>query len=115
MPQSTPISVAIAAATTIPNVLAGTALEYFGEPAMLTLYAGARIVGMTMSLSFNRGGDSDLPLPPGSFINLESTVGALKTNESFVGQFPVPRGSRLVLSVTNPGAASVVDFLLLAS
>lgn len=112
--QSTPIRVAIGAAATIPNVLAGTALEYFGQAATLSLYGSADIAGMSMSLSFNRGGDSDLPVPPGSSIGLASTVGKVKVNEDFIGQWAVPAGSRLVLSVTNPGAASNVGFLLMA-
>lgn len=112
--QSTPIRAAIGAAATVPNALAGTALEYFGQAATLSLYGNADIAGMSMSLSFNRGGDSDLPIPPGSSLGVASTVGKVKTNEDFIGQWAVPAGSRLVLSVTNPGAASNYTFLLMA-
>lgn len=110
--QSLPIRTAIGAAATVPNVLVGTALEYFGKANVLTIYGNADIAGMTFSLSFNQGGDSQLPIPPGASLGAASTVGKIKTNEDFLIQVPVPAGSRLVLSVTNPGGASNTTFML---
>lgn len=111
--QSVPIRAAIGAGATVANALAGNPIEYFGEARKLTIYGNADIAGMSMSLLFNRAGEADVPIPPGSSLGVASTVGKVKTNEDFIGQFPVPAGSRLVLGVTNPGAASNYVFLLI--
>jgi hypothetical protein len=115
MAMSDRVAAAIGAAATVANVLTGRSSEYFGKAGILTLYGNARIVGMTMSLSFNQGPDSQLPVPPGSALNLASTPGTVKANEDFVGQWPVPANTRLVLAVVNPGAASTADFALVVS
>jgi hypothetical protein len=110
--QSTTIRTAIGAASTVLNALAGNALEYFSRPSVLTIYGNADIAGMNMALTFNEGGDSQVPIPPGSSIGLASTPGKIKVNEDFLIQVPVPAGARLVLGVTNPGAASNFTFQL---
>lgn len=110
--QSTVVRSAIGAAGTVLNALAGNPLEYFSKATVLTIYGNADITGMSWSLSFNQGGDSQLPVPPGSSLGVASTVGKVKTNEDFLIQVPVPAGSRLVLSVQNPGAASNFEFML---
>lgn len=111
--QQVGIRQAIGAAATVANALAGNPLEYVGEARNLTIYGNGDIAGMNMSLLFNRGGDSEVPIPPGSALGIGSTVGKVKTNEDFIGQFAVPAGTRLVLSVTNPGAASNFTFLII--
>jgi hypothetical protein len=102
----------IGAGATVPNVLTGTALEYFTGANVLTIYGNGDITGMSFSLTFNMGGKSEVPLPPGNSLGVASTAGKIKTNEDFLIQTPVPAGARLVLSVTNPGAASFANFQL---
>lgn len=106
--QSQQVDVSIGAATTIPNVLAGLSVEFFGRAGVLTLYANADIALMTHTLFINDGQEIKTVIPPGAGLSVASTVGKIKTNEDFVGQYPIPGGVRLVWSVTNPGAASRV-------
>jgi hypothetical protein len=103
---------AIGAAASVLNVLSGTSLEYFSKASVLTIYGNADITGMTFSLSFNMGGDSQVPVPVGSSLGVASTPGKIKTNEDFLIQVPVPAGARLVLGVVNPGGASNTTFQL---
>lgn len=106
MPLSLTVRSAIGAAATIANVLSGLAIEYQGSAVVLTVYGNGDIAGMTQSLFGHRGDASDLYIPPASGLGVASTVGKVKVNEDFIGQFPLPAGTRLVHSVTNPGAAS---------
>lgn len=79
---------------------------------MLDIYAGAVIAGMSWALTSYRGSDPGAALiPVGSAVGVESTAGLVKTNENFVASVSIPAGSRLVLPLTNPGAASSADFL----
>lgn len=103
---------AIGAGATVQNALQGTALEYFSKASVLTIYGNADIAGMSFALSFNMGGDSQVPIPFGSSLGVASTPGKIKTNEDFLIQVPVPMGARLVLQVINPGAASNFTFQL---
>jgi hypothetical protein len=100
---------AIGAAATIANLVTGQAVEYLGQAATLTLYGSGDIAGMVHTLAGFRGVAGDLYVPPGSSIPTASTAGAIKANENFLGQFGLPASSRLVHSVTNPGAASSVQ------
>jgi len=95
-----------AAAATIANLLAGTPLEYWGGAGVLTLYGCADAVGPdTYSLSGYQGGNPGMVMvPAGSALSVASTVGAIKNNENFLGQFAIPANTRLVLSVTTTAA-----------
>lgn len=113
MGYSYPVRVPIGAAATIGNVLAGTPPEYMGDDVALDIYGSADIAGMSLSLMSYRGSAPGAALiPPGSSIGIASTVGKVKTNEDFIATVTVPAGSRLVLSATNPGAASNLGLLL---
>lgn len=102
----------IPAAATIPNLLAGTPVEYLGGAAVLTMYASCDVAGDTFQLNAfqgNKPGEALVPLSP---LPVASTAGAVKNNENFVGQFAVPANSRLVLTV-NGTAAHVGRFQFL--
>lgn len=112
MGYSFPLHSAIGAATTLANILSGTAIEFLGDEVMLDVYGGAVIAGMTWSLTGFRGSDPGSQLiPTGSALGVESTAGLVKTNENFIASVSISAGTRLVLPVTNPGGASSVDFL----
>ncbi len=112
MPTDT-IRTAIGAAATLPNILAGRAFEFFGEAGVLTIYGNGDIAGMSLSLTAFRGSRvGEAHIPAGSGLGIASTAGKIKTNEDFIGQYAIPAGSRLILSVTNPGAASNITFQL---
>lgn len=100
---------ALAANSTITNALAGQSVEYFGSKAgILTLYANADAVGVQHTLFINDGQDIKTVIPPGSSLSVASTVGKIKTNEDFVGQWAVPSGVRLVWGLVNTTAAAIV-------
>jgi hypothetical protein len=54
------------------------------------------------------GVNQNVHVPNGSAVSLESTIGALKTNEGFLAQFTVPSGSKLILNVQNPTAGAII-------
>jgi hypothetical protein len=94
-----------AAAATIANALTGTAIEYVGAAITLTMYASGDAPGDTFALTGYTGhAPGSAFLPAGSPVPTASTVGAVKTNENFVGQFAVAANTRLVLSVTTSAA-----------
>jgi hypothetical protein len=104
-PWSQIVAYTTAAAATVPNVLAGTAVEYIGRAVTMTLYGSGDAAGDTFSLT-GFGGDSPgmAIIPTGSPVPTASTVGAVKTNENFLGMFAIPANTRLVLSVTTSAA-----------
>lgn len=102
----------IPAAATIPNLLAGTSVEYLGEAAVLTVYASCDVAGDTFAFNAFRGNKPGEALVPLSPIPVASTAGTVKTNENFIGQFAVPANSRLVLTI-NGTAAHVGRFQFL--
>lgn len=104
------IRAAIGAGATVANALAGDPIEYQPEPGVVSIYGNGDIAGMSIALSANYGKRGVTLIPPGSSLGVGSTVGNVKSNEDFIGQFPVDAGARLVLSVTNPGAASNYSF-----
>jgi hypothetical protein len=114
-PWSIIVPYSSAAAATIPNVLTGTAVEYVGHAAVLTVYASADALGDTFALS---GFSGDAPgmavVPSGTPVQVASTPGAVKTNENFLGQFAVPANTRLVLAVVT-SAAHTGRFLIAIS
>jgi hypothetical protein len=104
-PWSAIIPYTTAAAATIANVLAGTAVEYIGKATTMTIYGSADAAGDVFNLT-GFGGDSPgmAIVPAGSPVQVASTVGSVKTNENFIGMFPIPAGTRLVLSVITSAA-----------
>lgn len=105
---------AIGAAATIANNLAGTDIEFPSGAAALTILGNGDIVGMTHSFRFtvpSNGGPVPMNPIPTSRLNLASTVGTVKADEDLiVSRLPIPAGARLVHTITNPGAASNVNF-----
>jgi hypothetical protein len=100
---------ALGANSSITNALAGQSVEFFGsKPGILTLYANADAVGVQHTLFINDGQDIKTVIPPGSSLSIASTVGKLKTNEDFIGQWAVPAGVRLVWGLTNTTAGAIV-------
>ncbi len=100
-------STALAPGATNSNILAGQSVEYFGsKPGVLTLYGNGDALLFTHSLFRNDGQDVQLVIPPGSVLSLASTVGKIRTNEDFLGQWAIPSQIRLVHSVTNGGAGA---------
>jgi hypothetical protein len=97
---------------TIANLLAGQPIQYWGRAGVLTVYGNADAVGLNFSLAINDGQETRMVIPAGSGLGTASTVGKVKTNEDFLGQFAIPAGVQLILSVTNPTAGAVkVSFL----
>jgi hypothetical protein len=110
------VVVAVGAAGTTPNALTGLALEYWGRAGVLTLYGNTTIALGSHSLTLFSGADPGSALiPAGSGVQVGSTAGAVKVNEDFIGQFPIPAGSRLVHALANPGAAATMHFRYVAS
>lgn len=104
------VRAAIGAGVTISNNLQGTAIEYQGKAISLTLYGNGDIAGMNHTLFGHQGESTQVFIPPGAGLGIASTVGKIKTNEDFIGQWAIPGGSRLVHAITNPGAASNIIF-----
>jgi hypothetical protein len=112
MGQSLPLRTKITTATTNNNILTGTAIEFQGKAAVLTIYGNADAVDLTHTFYANDGQQTISPIPPNSALKVASTAGAVKTNEDFLIQIPIPAGMRLVHAVTNPTGADVsVTFL----
>lgn len=106
--------VPVGAAATVANALAGTDIEFPSGASALTILGNADIVGMTHSFRFtvpSNGGPVPMNPIPTSRLNLASTVGTVKADEDLiVSRLPIPAGSRLVHTITNPGAASNARF-----
>lgn len=100
---------ALGANATITNALAGQSVEFFGSKAgILTLYANADATGVQHTLFINNGQEIQTVVPPGSSLSVASTVGKIKTNEDFIGQWAVPAGVRLVWGLVNTTAGAIV-------
>lgn len=81
------------------NLFSNTSIEYFGGAAVLTMYGSADAAGDTMSfMSFGVPTPLQYVVDP-SPIDVASTPGAVKANENFIGQFPIPAGHRCELKV----------------
>jgi hypothetical protein len=103
--MSKTIPYTIPAAAVIANVLTGDPTEYWGKAGALTLYGSCDVAGDTFSLAYYSGGDPGIVVvPPGSLVPVASTAGTVKNNENFIGQFAIPAGSRLVLSIAGTAA-----------
>jgi hypothetical protein len=102
----------IAASTTVANLLAGQPIQYWGRAGVLTLYGNADAAGVNFALSINDGQETKQIVPTGAGLGVASTVGKVKTNEDFVGQFPIPGNVQLILAVSNTTAGAIkVSFL----
>lgn len=105
---------AIGAAATIPNLLSGTDFEWLSFATAMTILANGDIAGMTLALRYTPSTGTPVNPVPTSTINVGSTIGNVKADEDLVvPQLPVPAGSRLVMAITNPGAASNVTVRML--
>lgn len=114
MSLSLTIRAAIGAGATNPNILSGTDIEFLGAPAVLTILGNGDIAGMSASLRYTVNGTPVNPIPT-STINAASTVGNVKADEDLlIADLALPAGARLVMPLTNPGAASLftMRFLL---
>lgn len=106
--QSFPLmAVPVLLGTTISNALAGQPIQYWGKAGVLTIYANADAVGLLWNLNINDGQTNTSVVPQGSGLGAASTVGKIKTNEDFVGQFAIPAGVQLMLPITNPTAGNI--------
>lgn len=106
----------IAATTTVANILSGSPVQFVTKASVLTLYANADAVGITFSLSLADGNTIAQVVPTGAGLSAASTVGKIKTNEDFIGQFAIPSGVQLILAVVNSTAGAVkVNFLLVVT
>jgi hypothetical protein len=101
----------VAAGATDNAVLPNTGSpQFFGVAGILTVYWNSQTVGLKAALGYLNGQTTIYLVPPGSGVSLASTPGAVKTNEDWVGQFPIPAGVQLVLSLVNgTGAAILFD------
>lgn len=106
--QAITVAGTIPASGTIPNNLTGQAPEYLGEAAQLTLYGNSNDGATTHSLTGFRGASGEPYVPAGSNVGVASTAGKVKTNEDFLGQFPVPASTRLVHQVVGTATKTVL-------
>jgi hypothetical protein len=108
MPRSFNVQQSIAAGTTVPDVIQAQGINaYFGKAAALVVYWNADATGLLASLTSDDGSSAEGLVPAGSAVGVASTANKVKTQEDFVGQFPVHAGSKLLLSVTNPTGGAV--------
>jgi hypothetical protein len=107
----------VAAATTDNNVLGNTGSpQYFGRAAVLTVYGNSDAVGMKLALATQDGQGTIQQIPSGSGLGVASTAGKIKTNEDFIGQYPITAGVQLILSLINTtGAAIKSNFLFVVT
>ena len=108
MARSYNISQAIAANTTVPDVIQTQGINaVFGRAAGVTIYWNGSAAGLTASASVDDGVSSVGLIPPGSTVGVASSAGKVKTSEDFIGQFPVDANSKLLMAVTNTTAGSL--------
>lgn len=110
MARSFNISQSIGATSTVADVIAAQGINaYFGKAASVNVYWNcSTVASMTASLSSDDGVTAVGLVPAGSTVKAASTAGAVKTNEDFVGQFPIDAGSKLLMAVTNPTAGALI-------
>jgi hypothetical protein len=110
--QSFPFTITIATGTTNPNILSGQPIQYWGKAGVLTVYGNGDAAGLLASMNTNDGQDNKQVIPNGASLGAASTAGKVKTNEDFLGQFAIPAGVQLSMSVTNPTLANINANLL---
>lgn len=111
--QSLPLNaISVAANTTNPNALSGSAIQYMGKAGVLTIYGNASAAGMQVSLTTNDGQENKQVIPTGSNLGPASTAGKVKTNEDFLGQFAIPGGVQLMLALVNTTGGTLTANLL---
>jgi hypothetical protein len=108
MARSFNISQSIAAGATVADVIASQGINaYFGKAAAVVIYWNADANGLLASLSSDDGTAAKGLVPAGSAVGVGSTANKIKTQEDFLGQFPIDGGSKLLMSVTNPTGAAI--------
>jgi hypothetical protein len=109
MPRSFNIHQSIPVGTT-PDVIGTAGINaFFGKAAGLTVYWNCDTAATMTAALFADDGTSQVGLvPAGSAVPVASTVGKIKANEDFIGQFPIDAGFKLLLSVTNPTAGALI-------
>lgn len=118
MSRSFNISQSIDANSTVADVIAAQGINaYFGKAATISVYWNCSTADtLTAALSTDDGVTGTTLVPAGSSVGTASTSGKVKTNEDFVGQFPVDAGSKLLMAVTNPtGGALVFNALVVVN
>ncbi len=93
------------------NALQGSPIQYWGKAGVLTVYGNGNTGGDPFNLSINDGQENRNVIPQGSLLGAASTAGKVKTNEDFIGQFPIPAGVQLILPITPIAAGDTVNFL----
>lgn len=87
------------------NALQGLSVEFVGKASVVRLFGVADVAGDTMSLTRTTGGDSQVLVDAGSPLNGAAAAGqGPKLDEDFIGEWPVPAGSHLVLGVVGTAA-----------
>ncbi len=110
MARSFNIHQSIALTSTQADVISAAGINaFFGKAAGITVYWNCDTVStMTASLAEDDGTTASLLVPAGSAVPVASTIGKIKANEDFIGQFAVDAGCKLLLSVTNPTAGALI-------
>lgn len=95
----------IPAGGAIANALTGLGIEFMGRASAVKLYGTVDTAGPTIGLSYTMGGDSRVLIPAGSPLPAAAAAGqGPKQDEDFMGEWPVPQGAHLVLSVAGVAA-----------
>lgn len=82
-----------------PNLFANTSMEFLGGATTLTMYGSADVAGDTFGLvSFGQPTPQKHVVEP-SPVPVATAAGQLRTNENFLGQFAIPGGHRLNMTV----------------
>jgi hypothetical protein len=118
MARSFNIHQSIAATTTVADVIGAQGINaFFGRAAGITLYGNCDTVATMTWAAFADDGTTVVGLvPTGSTLPAASTAGKVKANEDFIGQFAIPAGNKLLLSVTNPTAGALLaNFLVVVN
>lgn len=110
MARSFHIRQSIAATSTVADVIAAQGINaFFGHAAGITVYWNCDTAPtMTVAMSADNGVTVVGLVPPGAAVPQASSVGKIKTDEDFVGQFPIDAASKLLMSVTNPTAGALI-------
>lgn len=99
------ISYTIPAGGVLANALAGLGVEFLGKASHVRLFGVADTAGDSISFTRTTGGESQVLVPAGSTLNGAAAAGqGPKMNEDYIGEWPVPAGSHLVLSVVGTAA-----------
>lgn len=108
----------VLATSTTANNVAGTPLDFFTGPAVLTILGNTESAAGTVShnLQVVTNNVPTTPIPQ-SNLRVGSTPGNIKIDEDMIiSQYPIPAGSRVIHAITNTAATtSNVNFLYLVA